>query len=121
MKKQPCKMNMLAIVLVCSGIAIIGMSFQDTSKLKPSASPKVQIDTPKKNSVHIDIDMKDLNKALNEINIELKGINWDKISKEIEVSLNSIDMDKIKKDVNQSLQSIDWEKEYYHICDSLLQ
>jgi len=103
-------MNMLAIMLTCSIIAVIAMSFQDTSKVKPSPLPKVQIDTPKKNSVHIDIDLKDLNKALEDINIELKGIDWDKISKEIEVSLNSIDMDKIKKDVNQSLQSIDWEK-----------
>ncbi|MEO6327446.1 MAG: hypothetical protein ABIO55_00865 [Ginsengibacter sp.] len=110
MKKQPGKMDMIAILLTCSIVGAICMSFQDTPKIKPEPLPGVQIDTPKKNSVHVEIDMRDLKKALEEINIELKGINWDKITKEIEITMNSIDVDKIKKDVNQSLQSIDWEK-----------
>jgi hypothetical protein len=111
MKKQISKINLLGVALVCSVIAIVAMSFQDSAKVKSSSLAPVLTDTPPKStSIHIDIDLKDIDKAMDELDVELKGINWDKISKDIEVSLNSIDMDKIKNEVNRSINSIDWGK-----------
>ena len=99
MKTINAKKNMLALLIACSAIMIVTTSFQDADKNAPSTLSKALVDTPKKKSVHIEIDMKDFDKAMDDINTKLKEIDWDKISKEITASLNSIDMNKIKKEI----------------------
>jgi len=108
MKTQDAKKKILAL-LVCSAIMVVVTSFQDSPKTTPTV-PYALVDTPKKKSVHIEIDMKDLDKAMEEINIKLKEIDWDKISKEVTASLNSIDMEKIKKEITSSIENVDLDK-----------
>ncbi len=109
MKAQYLRGSLLSTLILCSVIMLTMMAFRDSSKTTHQYLPQVDADTTPKKSIHIDIDMEDLNKALKELNVELKGINWDDISKEVLNSLNSIDVDKIKKDVTLSIQNIDWD------------
>ena len=75
------KKKTIAIVAACSIIMIITMSFRESSLIREMRFTPMFTDTvPQNNSIHIDIDMKDLDKALKELDEELKDIEWDKIS-----------------------------------------
>ncbi len=111
MKTVYAKKKTIAVLTACSFMMITAMGFPESSLIRQMRFISTFIDTvPENNSIHIDIDMKDLDKALKDLDKELKEIEWDKVSKDIETSLKEIDMHKINKDIAISLQSIDWKK-----------
>ena len=111
MKTINAKKKIIVVLAACSLIMITAMGFPESSLIRQTRFTPVFIDTvPENNSIHIDIDMKDLNKAMQDLDKELKEIHWEKISKDIEASLKEIDLNKINKDIAISLQSIDWKK-----------
>lgn len=114
MKKQLPNRNILPGILFCIFLGITAMAFQDSGKIKTPAQ-KPAVDTvPKQNEIQININMKDLEKTIQQsLAIAQKSLNeidWNSITKTVEQSLKSIDVEKIKAEVNNSIKNIDVEK-----------
>lgn len=100
------------------------MAFQDSTIVR---SQLTKIDTlPNNPDIHIDIDMKDLDKAMREIDLQLekagkqlKDVDWDKISKQISESMKNIDLAKIELDIKNSMKDINFDKIKLEIENSL--
>src|SRR5688500_5841948 len=100
MKTINVKKKTIAVLAACSLIMITAMGFPESSLIRQMPFTPIFIDTvPENNSIHIDIDMKDLDKAMKDLDKNLKDIEWDKISKDIEASLKEIDLDQINKEI----------------------
>ena len=119
MKRFYARSKALAVLAACSILMITTTGFRESSSIRQIRFTPVFNDTVPENSIHIDIDMKDLDKAMKDLDKALKEIEWDKISKDIEASLKEIDMNKINKDIAISLQSIDWKKIQNEIDESV--
>jgi len=105
--------NITAVIILCIFTGFITMGFRDSTFKQPTKN--ISIDTvPATNHIDIHIDLNDVNKAMDEVNKELKKIEWDKISadvksslRDVEISLNNINWDKMQRDIDKSIHDID--------------
>ncbi len=111
MKTVYAKKKTIAVLTACSFMMITAMGFPESSLIRQMRFISTFIDTvPENNSIHIDIDMKDLDKAMKDLDKQLKEIEWDKINKDIAISLQSIDWKNIQSEIDKSVKNIDMGK-----------
>src|SRR5687768_16201819 len=104
MKTKNAKPGIIAGFIFFACLAITAIAWQDSTTLKAPKQQSRNDTLPDK--VHIDIDLKDLDKAMKDLDVqmgklstELKDINWSKISEEINASLKKIDLNKIQLEI----------------------
>ena len=110
------KHSTLKLAVIGLGLATLTgiMAFQDSTITR---SQNITVDTlPDNRNIHIDIDMKDLDKAMKELDVQLnkmgeqfKAIDWNKISKNISEELKKVDIAKIELEIKNSLKDINFD------------
>jgi len=117
MKTTTKGIRIIAGVALLTGIAVTAIAWQDPSAMKKGKAQSEKIDTIPSKNIEIDIQLKDLDAAMKDLDIqldkvgdEIKAVDWWKINKEINESLKEIDFKKIEVDVTKALKDIDWEK-----------
>ena len=60
--------------------------------------------------VPVDKSMKEVDKALDQLNSKVQSVDWNKISADVNNSLSRININKMKEDIRASMKKIDWER-----------
>ena len=112
------KTSILTATLIMIGSFIIN-GLIGTSAFGATNSPKtVGYDTVPKVKNHetiidmsdFDKSMKEVDKALDQLNSKVQSVDWNKISADVNNSLSRININKMKEDIRASMKKIDWER-----------
>lgn len=110
-KHQKALVGSAGIIAICA----ICMSFQDSPFLpqKLGAQPPIYEDTTikkKPSKAEIEAAIKEVEKAMQEMAIQLKAIDFSQLSEQISAALKQVDVNKIRLEVNESLKAVDVKK-----------